>query len=216
MVVESCRPSRELPTCGRSATVPYVTQRQRRDPSTCNLRIVSDRFPLPSIVRAGRIWRPRNVFQYLPRHAWQLGDVPRWRISQRLRAAIPCLDRRARHRAVRAKHATVARLRLKPLVAPFAVIEKLASVRRHRFDSLMPTLGTGDGRFQLHHRTFLDRPRRREAAVSHPDAIFQLARSSCPKAPLCKRRSRCSGRPVRLSLVRRSRSLPHAPTRFPP
>jgi hypothetical protein len=57
-----------------------------------------------------------------------------------------CLDRRARHRAVRAKHATVARLWLKPLVAPFAVIEKLASVCRHSF------LGTGDGRIQLHHQ----------------------------------------------------------------
>ena len=28
-----------------------------------------------SIVAAGRIWRPRNVLQYLPRHARQLGDV---------------------------------------------------------------------------------------------------------------------------------------------
>jgi hypothetical protein len=27
------------------------------------------------IIPAGRIWRPRNVLQYLPRHAWQLGDV---------------------------------------------------------------------------------------------------------------------------------------------
>jgi hypothetical protein len=28
-----------------------------------------------SIVPAGRIWRPWNVLQYLPRHAWQLGDA---------------------------------------------------------------------------------------------------------------------------------------------
>jgi hypothetical protein len=27
-----------------------------------------------SIIPAGRIGRPRNVLQYLPRHAWQLGD----------------------------------------------------------------------------------------------------------------------------------------------
>ena len=119
---------------------------------------------LTSIVPAGRIRRPWYVLQYLRRYVWHLRNVPRWRKSRRLRAAIPCLDRRARHRAVRAKHATVARLRLKPLVAPFAVIEKLASVGRHRFDRPMPTLGTGDGRIQLHHRTFLDRPGRREAA----------------------------------------------------
>src|SRR6202795_3735295 len=30
-----------------------------------------------SIVTAGRIWRARNVLQYLPRHAWQLGNVHR-------------------------------------------------------------------------------------------------------------------------------------------
>ena len=30
-----------------------------------------------SIIPAGRIRRPRNVLQYLPRHAWQLGDVHR-------------------------------------------------------------------------------------------------------------------------------------------
>jgi hypothetical protein len=117
-----------------------------------------------SIVPARRVRWPGNVLQYLRRYVWHLRNVPRWRKSRRLRAAIPCLDRRARHRAVRAKHATVARLRLKPLVAPFAVIEKLASVGRHRFDRPMPTLGTGNGRIQLHHRTFLDRPWRREAA----------------------------------------------------
>ena len=30
-----------------------------------------------SIFPAGRIWRPRNVLQYLPRDAWQLGNVHR-------------------------------------------------------------------------------------------------------------------------------------------
>ena len=33
------------------------------------------RFPSPSIIATGRIWRPRNVLQYLPRHARQLGNV---------------------------------------------------------------------------------------------------------------------------------------------
>src|SRR5580704_8452984 len=30
-----------------------------------------------SIVPAGRIWRPRNILEYLPWHAWQLGDILR-------------------------------------------------------------------------------------------------------------------------------------------
>ena len=30
-----------------------------------------------SIIPAGGIWRPRNVLQYLPLHAWQLGNVHR-------------------------------------------------------------------------------------------------------------------------------------------
>ena len=142
--------------------MPHVTQRQREELAYAR-----------SIVPAGRIRRPRNVLQYLPQHARQLRNVHRWRKSRRLKAAIPCLDRRARHRPVRAKHATDARLRLKPLVAPFAVIEKLASVRRHRFDSLMPTLGTGDGRIQVHNQTFLDRPARgalhQDIAQSKPE-----------------------------------------------
>jgi hypothetical protein len=31
----------------------------------------------PSIIPAGRIWWPRNVLQYLPRHARQLGNIHR-------------------------------------------------------------------------------------------------------------------------------------------
>ena len=33
--------------------------------------------PKEVIIAAGRVWRPRNVLQYLPRHAWQLGNVYR-------------------------------------------------------------------------------------------------------------------------------------------
>src|SRR6185437_12474728 len=75
-----------------------------------------------------------------------------------LSAAISCLDRRARHRAVGAEHAAVARLGLEPLAASFAVIEKLASIRGHSLNRLMLAFGAGDRR--LHdHRT----PRRASA-----------------------------------------------------
>jgi hypothetical protein len=36
-----------------------------------------DHRPSRSIVATGRIWRPWNVLQYLPRNAWQLGNVHR-------------------------------------------------------------------------------------------------------------------------------------------
>src|SRR5580693_1712569 len=53
------------------------------------------------------------------------------------------LDGRARHRAVRTEHATVARQRLQALPASFAVIEELARVRRHGFRRPMSTPWTG-------------------------------------------------------------------------
>ena len=41
------------------------------------LAVAKDLTPRGSIIPASRIWRPRNVLQCLPRHAWQLGDVHR-------------------------------------------------------------------------------------------------------------------------------------------
>jgi hypothetical protein len=60
------------------------------------------------------------------------------------------LDRRARHVAVGTEHAAIARLWLETASAGLAVIEELAGVRRHPFNSLMAALGTGQSRFQLH------------------------------------------------------------------
>jgi len=60
------------------------------------------------------------------------------------------LHRWARHRTVRAEHATVAGLRFKFFTAPFADIEMLASVSRHLLNCLMPALGTGDYRSRDH------------------------------------------------------------------
>src|ERR1700722_10504618 len=73
----------------------------------------------------------------------------------KLCAAIPRLYRRARHGAIRAKHATIARLRFQPFAAAFAIIEELAGVRRHDLDRLMRAMRTSQGRFQLKRRLAL-------------------------------------------------------------
>jgi len=62
------------------------------------------------------------------------------------------LNRWAPHRSVRAKHTTVARLRLEPRAAALAVIENLAGVDRHELNSLMTADGTGDRRLRNHGR----------------------------------------------------------------
>jgi len=46
------------------------------------------------------------------------------------------------HRSVRAKHAAIAREGLEPFAAPFAVVEELAGIGRHRLDGLMAALRT--------------------------------------------------------------------------
>jgi hypothetical protein len=66
------------------------------------------------------------------------------------RALAVLLDRRARHRTVRAEHAAIASKGLKPGATALAVIKELAGVCRHGFDSLVLTGRTGQGRFQLH------------------------------------------------------------------
>src|SRR6185437_14336688 len=61
------------------------------------------------------------------------------------------LDRRTRHRTIRAEHATVAGLWLQARTTPFAVIEELASVRGHRLRCSMAALRTGDGGLEFSH-----------------------------------------------------------------
>src|ERR1700687_363480 len=64
---------------------------------------------------------------------------------------IPC-ESEFRAAGIRAKHATIARLRLQALPTPFAVIEELAGVGRHGLGCLMSTMRTSEGRIQLHQR----------------------------------------------------------------
>jgi hypothetical protein len=54
------------------------------------------------------------------------------------------LDWRTWHRPIRAEHATIAGLRLKPLATSLAVIEELASVGWHLLSRLVPALRTSD------------------------------------------------------------------------
>jgi len=60
------------------------------------------------------------------------------------------LDRRARHRAVGAEHAAIAREGLEPFTAALAVIEELAGIGRHCLDDLMATLRASQGGLKLH------------------------------------------------------------------
>jgi hypothetical protein len=59
-------------------------------------------------------------------------------------AAATHLYRWTRYRSVRTEHAAIARVRPKALATALAVIEKLASVRRHFFGGLMTALRAGD------------------------------------------------------------------------
>ena len=60
------------------------------------------------------------------------------------------LYRRARHRAVRAEHAAIAREGLEPFATALAVIEELAGIGRHRLDSLIAAFGASECGLKLH------------------------------------------------------------------
>ena len=63
-----------------------------------------------------------------------------------------CLNWRTGHRSVRAKNATMSRVRLEYRSTALTVVKEPASVRRHRFGFLVPTLGTGEQRSCLNFR----------------------------------------------------------------
>lgn len=63
----------------------------------------------------------------------------------RLAAAVSVLlDRRTRHRTIRAEHAAVPGDGLKTGPAALAVVKELACVDRHRFDGLMAAVGASE------------------------------------------------------------------------
>jgi hypothetical protein len=87
-----------------------------------------------------------ELFQRQPAlRKWRRGLVNGWHATAHV-----ALDRRARHRSVRAKHAAIAREGLEPFAAPFAVIEELAGIGRHRLDSLMAAFRASQVRLKLH------------------------------------------------------------------
>src|SRR5216684_1023502 len=57
---------------------------------------------------------------------------------------------RTRHRAVRAEHAAIACEGLEPFATALAVIEELAGIGRHRFDSLIAAFGASECGLKLH------------------------------------------------------------------
>jgi len=88
---------------------------------------------------------------WIYRHlGWCGTRLSRTRLLMTTYAFAILLDWRTRHRTVRTKNTAVARKRLDPFAAAFAVVKELAGVGRHRLGSLMIALRTGERRFQLH------------------------------------------------------------------
>src|SRR5882757_8161443 len=76
-------------------------------------------------------------------------------MNRRHAATHVALYGRARHRAVRAEYAAIAREGLEPFVAALAVIEELAGIGRHRLDSLIAAFGASECGLKLHYRFLL-------------------------------------------------------------
>ena len=73
-------------------------------------------------------------------------------MNRRHAATHVALYGRARHRAVRAEHAAIAREGLEPFATALAVIEELAGIGRHRLDSLIAAFGASECGLKLHIR----------------------------------------------------------------
>src|SRR5262245_65866416 len=71
-----------------------------------------------------------------------------------LRAALSRLNRRTRHRAVRAEYAAIAWHRLEAFATTLAVIKESAGVLRHSLKLLVAALGTCDYGFRDHANLF--------------------------------------------------------------
>ena len=71
-------------------------------------------------------------------------------MNRRHAATHVALYGRARHRAVRAEHAAIAREGLEPFATALAVIEELAGIGRHRLDSLIAAFGASECGLKLH------------------------------------------------------------------
>jgi hypothetical protein len=106
--------------------------------------------------RADEFHKYLNKFMIFWRYLQPSGALSAQRSSgdrlqrSRLRTAIPSLDRRARHRAVRAKYATVTRLRFQARAAAPAVVEELAGVRRHLLGGTVAAAGASEDGFKVH------------------------------------------------------------------
>ena len=65
-------------------------------PDKCCQSVKNRLWPSPSIVAAGRIWRPRDVLQYLPRHVWLLGYLRLDERGTRCSSDLVCSNNRSR------------------------------------------------------------------------------------------------------------------------
>lgn len=81
--------------------------------------------------------------------------TPGIELSPATAAGFLFLDRRARHRPIRAEDTAIARLRTQNRVAALALVEVLTSRGRHDFHCLMPAFWAGQRAFKLHgHQCF--------------------------------------------------------------
>jgi hypothetical protein len=90
------------------------------------------------------------VFAHPSTRGVSLGDIGSTLVNRRHAATHVGLYRRTRHRSVGAKHATVARKGFEPFAAPFAVVEELASISRHRLDGLIAAFRASQDGLKLH------------------------------------------------------------------
>ena len=93
---------------------------------------------------------PVRAWQSLPRRQPSLCRWCRGLVHGRHAATHVCLYRRAGHRSVRAKHIAIAREGLEPFAAPFAVVEELACISRHRLDGLTAAFRASQDGLKLH------------------------------------------------------------------
>jgi hypothetical protein len=108
--------------------------------------------PQPAVdgIRGPGESRARAGLASLPRRQLALRRWCRGLVNRQHAAPHVGLYRRARHRSVRAKHAAIAGKGFEPFAAPFAVVEELAGISRHRLDGLMPAFRASQGRLKLH------------------------------------------------------------------
>lgn len=125
----TCKPHRlQMSSDGKRTSIGLPT---RRSPTSCREMRSSATGSTPR-----GPWRPPRAMSLTGRGRYAATAVAETQMRE--------LDRRARHRAVRAEHAAIAAFRAQQGVAALALVEKPARIRRHRLDLAVTTMRAGD------------------------------------------------------------------------